>query len=243
MVPDASEDPAGASAVETAFRDRERGVMAESFRQIRSGLLKRMNQMDQKTLLIVSGMPGSGATSVISNLAYSFAAADRRVLVIDANLRRPAHHRIFGLPEAPGLADVLAGTHTLDNTVQRSADRRVDVLVAGTRENRVFERLSTDAMGAVLRRAREQYDLVLIDAAPMVVSGDALGLASRCDASLLVVRALSEKRGMVARLRNELAEAKAELLGILVNGVKSAAGGYLKGNIKATHDYQTKDAA
>lgn len=243
MVPDASEDPAGSSAVETSFRDRERGVMAESFRQIRAGLLKRMNQMDQKTLLVVSGMPGSGATSVISNLAYSFAAADRRVLVIDANLRRPAHHRIFGLPEAPGLADVLAGTHTLDNTVQRSADRRVDVLVAGTRENRVFERLSTDAMSAVLRRAREQYDLVLIDAAPMVVSGDALGLATRCDASLLVIRALSEKRGMVARLRNELAEAKADLLGVLVNGVKSAAGGYLKGNIKATHDYQTKDAA
>lgn len=243
MVPDAAEDPAGAGTVESAFRDRERGVMAESFRQIRAAMLKRVQQAGHRTILVCAGMPGSGATSVVSNLAYAFSASDRRVLVIDANLRRPAQHRIFGLPDHPGLADVLSGAQTLESAVQRSADRRVDVLTAGTREVRVFERLSTEGMGAILREAREKYDLVLIDCAPLVVSGDGLGLATRCDASILVVRAMAEKRGMVARLRNELAEARAELLGVLVNGVKSSAGGYFKRNIKATHEYQTKDAA
>ncbi len=243
MVPDAAEDPAAPSSVETAFRDRERGVMAESFRQVRTAVLRRMQQMGHKSLLVLSGLPGSGATSTVTNLAYACAAADRRVLVIDANLRRPGLHRIFGLPDAPGLAEVLDGSRSLEDAVQRSADQRVDVLTAGGREARVFERLSTDAMAALLRRAGEKYDLVLIDTAPMVVSGDGLGVAQRCDASMLVIRALSEKRGMVARLRSELAESKAELLGVLVNGVKSSAGGYLKGNIRATHEYQTKDAA
>jgi capsular exopolysaccharide synthesis family protein len=198
--------------------------------------------MGHRTLLVVSGLPGSGTTTAVTNLAHAAAAADRRVLVIDANLRRPAAHRIFGLPDAPGLSDVLAGTRSFEAAVQRSADQRVDVLTAGSREARVFERLSTDAMEAVLREAAEKYDLVLIDAAPLVVSGDGLGLAQRCDASMLVVRALAEKRGMVARLRSELADSRAEHLGVLVNGVRSAAGGYLKGNIRATHDYQ-KEAA
>lgn len=243
MIPDAAEDPAAPSAVETAFRDRERGVMAESFRQLRTNVLRRMLQVGHKSLLVVSGLPGSGATSTVTNLAYACAAADRRVLVIDANLRRPGLHKIFGLPDSPGLADVLAGSRSLADAVQTSADQRVDVLPAGSREARVYERLSTDSMSALLREAGEKYDLVLIDAAPMVVSGDGLGIAQRCDASILVVRALSEKRGMVARLRSELADSKAELLGVLVNGVKSSAGGYLKGNIRATHEYQTKDAA
>ncbi len=240
IVPDAEEDPAGVTNVATAFRDKERGVMAECFRQIRATLVKRTQQMGHKTILVVGGMPGSGTTSVVSNLAFALAAADRRVLVIDANMRRPGQHKVFGMGEAPGLADVLAGTHTLSGVVQRTPDRKVDVVTAGSREKRDFERLSTDLMTSILREAKDTYDLVLVDAAPLVVSGDGMGLAARCDASILVVRAMQEKRGMVARLRNDLADARAELLGILVNGVKASAGGYMKSNMKATHEYQTQ---
>lgn len=240
MVPDAEEDPAGVSNVAMAFRDKDRGVMAECFRQIRATIIKRTHQMGHKTILVVGGTPGAGATTVISNLAYALAAADRRVLVIDANTRRPGQHKAFGMNEAPGLADVLAGTHTLSGVVQRTADKKVDVVTAGSREKRDLERLSTELMTSILRDAKDAYDIVLVDTAPMVVSGDAMGLAARCDASILVVRAMHEKRGMVARLRNDLADVRAEHLGILVNGVKSAAGGYMKSNMKATHEYQTQ---
>lgn len=240
MVPDAEEDPAGVGNVATAFRDKERGVMAECFRQIRATVLKRTQQMGHKTILVVGGMPGAGTTSVVSNLAFSLAAADRRVLVIDANMRRPGQHKVFGMSETPGLADVLAGTHTLSGVVQRTPDKKVDVMTAGSRDKRDFERLSTDLMTSILREAKDAYDIVLVDAAPLVVSGDGMGLAARCDASVLVVRAMQEKRGMVARLRNDLADVRAEHLGILVNGVKSAAGGYMKSNMKATHEYQTQ---
>lgn len=240
MVPDAEEDPAGVSNVAMAFRDKDRGVMAECFRQIRATVIKRTQQMGHKTILVVSGMPGAGSTSVISNLAYALAAADRRVLIIDANMRRPGQHKVFGMSEAPGLADVLAGTHTLGGVVQHTGDKKLDVVTAGGREKRDFERLSTDMMTALLREAKDSYDIVLVDTAPLVVSGDGMGLAARCDASILVVRAMQEKRGMVARLRNDLADVRAEHLGILVNGVKSAAGGYMKSNMKATHEYQTQ---
>lgn len=241
MIPDAGEDPAGTLAAETAYRDRDRGVVAESYRQLRALVLKRINQVGHRSILVVGGLPASGATSVVSNLASALGAGDKRVLIIDANLRRPSMHRVFKKNEAPGLADLLSGKGALETTVQATDDENVFVLSAGTRSARVFERLSTDRMTEIINEAKSKFDLVLVDSAPLVVAGDGSALAQRCDASILVVRAMAEKRGMVARLRADLADSRSELLGILVNGVTSSAGGYLKGNLKATHEYQSKE--
>jgi polysaccharide biosynthesis transport protein len=240
FVPDAAEDPAGQGAAETAFRDRSKGVVAESFRQLRGAVIKRVQQADHRTILVMSGMPGSGATSVVCNLAHAFAAADRKVLIIDANFRRPSMHRVLGLPETPGLADALAQGRELKGFVQATATPNLDLMPAGSREQRVYERLSTQTMAELLAKARASYDIVLVDVAPAIVSGDGMSLAQKCDASVLVVRALAEKRGMVVRVKNELSDARAEFLGVVVNAVKHAAGGYLKGNIKAATNYQDK---
>ncbi|MFZ4572833.1 MAG: polysaccharide biosynthesis tyrosine autokinase [Phycisphaerales bacterium] len=236
-VPDAAEDPSGQGAVETAFRDRARGVVAESYRQIRASLAKRLESSGHRSLLVLAGMPGSGATTTVANLALAFAAAERRVLVIDANFRRPALNRIFGLPEGPGLGDVLGRTIELGAAVQATSTPGVEVLTAGTKESRVLERLGTGGMSALLTTASATYDLVLVDTAPAIVAGDGMALAQRCDATLLVVRAFGEKRGLVARIRNELSESRGEFLGVLVNSVRASAGGYLRGNFRATQEY------
>jgi polysaccharide biosynthesis transport protein len=238
LVPHASEDPGTPQRIETVFRDLPSGVLAESYRQLRATLVKKMHQGGHKSLLVMSGMPGSGTTTAVCNLAWSLAAADLKVLVIDANFRRPGVHRVFEVREGPGLADVLTGSATIEASIQTTANERVHVLSAGSAEQRRYERLTSSPMSEVLRQATEKYDIVLIDVAPAMVAGDGLSLAHRCDATMLVVRALGEKRGLVARLRNELSESKAEFLGVLVNSVRSAAGGYLKGNILASHKYQ-----
>lgn len=243
MVPDAAEDPAGAGAVETAFRDRARGAVAESYRQLRAVVLKRMQQTGHRTLMVVAGMPGSGATSTACNLAMAVAATDQKVLLVDANFRRPTLHRVFGLTESPGVADVLAGKAQLAASAQATSVPGLSVLSVGSREHRQFERLGTDSMRKLLEDAKAQFDMVILDVAPAIVAGDGLALANRVDATLLVVRALSEKRGMVARIKNDLTETRAEFLGVLVNAVKASAGGYLKGNIKATHEYHTEQNA
>jgi polysaccharide biosynthesis transport protein len=237
LIPSASEDPSAPGAVETAFRDRPKGVVAESFRQVRSTLTKRMDLAAHRTLVVISAKPGSGSTSVISNLALVGAAAGQRVLVIDANMRRPSFHRIFSVNETPGLCDVVLGNSKLEGAIQRGGDDRLHVLTAGSKEHRGGELLATESMTKLLRQAREMYDMVLIDVPPALVSGDGVAVANRCDASMLVVRAMNETRGMVARLVGELNDCRGEMLGVLVNGVKSSAGGYLRDNIKATHDY------
>ena len=191
-VPDAAEDPSGQGAVETAFRDRARGVVAESYRQIRASLAKRLESSGHRSLLVLAGMPGSGATTTVANLALAFAAAERKVLVVDANFRRPALNRVFGLPEGPGLGDVLGRTVELEAAVQATSTPGVEVLTAGTKESRVLERLGTGGMSSLLAAASAKYDLVLIDTAPAIVAGDGLALSQRCDATLLVVRAFGE---------------------------------------------------
>lgn len=240
LIPHAAEDPGAPQKVETVFRDAPGGVLAESVRQLRVTVLKRMAQAGHKSLVVMSGMPGSGATSVTINLAFAAAAAEQRVLIIDANFRRPGIHRALGLAEAPGLGDILAGSGTLAAATQKTDNPRISVLPAGSAATRVFERLGTPALAQLLQEASAGYDLVLIDVAPTMVAGDGISIANRCDASMLVVRAFGEKRGMVARLRNDLSEARAEFLGVLVNAVRSSAGGYFKSNILATHTYQNE---
>jgi capsular exopolysaccharide synthesis family protein len=243
IIPHAMEDPGAPSRIETVFRDQPRGIIAEGYRQLRGQIWKRMQQNGHRSLAVMSGMPQSGATTVAINLAYAFAASEHRVLLIDANMRRPAMHKVLGLSETPGLADVLAGHAALAQAVQKTDAPLLSVLSAGASDKRVYERLSSAAMSELLAAAGSEYDVILLDVAPAMVAGDAMALANRCDASLLVVRALGEKRGMVARIRNDLSESKAEFLGIILNAVRSSAGGYLKGNIMAAHAYQTDEAS
>ena len=243
VIPLANEDPANPKHFETIFRDQPQGVLSEHVRQFRTTLMKQLNRGDHRSLLVVSGVPRSGATGIVSNLAFAAAAVDLRVLVIDANFRRPAQHKTFGIDVEPGLAEVLVGHVTLDEAVRDGGAPNVHVLAAGSKELRVFERLGTQPMADLLEQSKESYDLVLIDTAPAIVAGDAMALATRCDAALLVVRAMAEKRGMVNRIKNEMSDSRAEFLGVLVNGVRGAAGGYMRRNIRTSHEYHNRDAA
>ena len=240
VIPSSGEDPTKAKQIETVFRDEPRGVLAESFRQLRGQITKRLAAVESPAVVFIPCSPGSGATTMVANSALAFAASDVRTLVIDANFRRPRLDSVFGLPAGAGLGDVLKGTATLESAVHTGVQPNLDVLTAGSPELRVFELLSTGAMAALIARAKTEYDMILIDAPPALVAGDGAMMANRADASILVARAMNEKRGMVARLKNEISESRGEFLGVVVNDVRAAAGGYMKRNIKLTHRYHSE---
>jgi capsular exopolysaccharide synthesis family protein len=228
---------------ETALRDAPTGALADAYRQARANIAKRMAAAGHKTLLVCSGMPQSGSTSAAANIALGAAAAEQRVLIIDANFRRPALHRVFKLGEGPGLGEVLAKKATLDTAIQATTTPNLHLLAAGTAANRATpERLSTELMSQVIQEAAAKYDLVILDTAPAAIAGDAMGLANRVDCTLLVVRALGEKRGLIARLRDTFSEARAEFLGVLVNRVPPMGTGYMAKNIRAAQEYQSTGA-
>ncbi len=237
IVMDASEDPVKIADVATAFNDAPDSVFSEYFRQLRATLAKRMDHAGHKTLLICGVNPGSGATSVSTNLGIACVATGIKTLIIDANMRRPRIAESFGLEDShPGLSDILTGKSDFAQSV-RSIENGPDIIGAGTKEFRQIERLGSQDMRALLAKASAEYDMVLIDVAPAVVAGDAAVLANQCDATALVVRAMSAKRGQVARVARELGECRAEFFGAVVNGVKSAAGGYMRKNIRESFAY------
>ncbi len=242
FVPELGMDPTSPPKCETASIDRPEGIVAESYRQIRNNVLKACQNKGFRTVLVSSGLPGSGASSLVSNVAAAVAGLDMRVLVIDANVRRPSQHTIFGVQEGPGLAEVLRGGTPMAGAVVATKVANLSILPAGKDRKGVHERLGTAVMGGVLNEAREKFDLVLIDSAPAVVAGDAAAMAGITDSVVLVVRAFSEKRGLVARLRGQLGDQKAEFLGVVVNAVQASAGGYFKKNFEQSIEYQRMGA-
>lgn len=242
LIPDAGEDPAQPEHPESVFRDMPASVLSEHYRQTRNKVAKAMLKSGHRSLLVVGATPGSGATSVVSNMGSALVAAGHSVLVIDANYRRPRLHQAFDAPENPGLADVLSGNAELDQALSKRQGSP-DLLPAGSARHRMVEQLGSQKMGDLLSAVRDRYEFILVDVAPALVAGDSQALANRCDASLLVVRAMQEKRGMVARLRTELSESRAEFLGAVVNAVRSAAGGYMRKNIRTSASYNTEAKA
>lgn len=237
IVPTQDVDPSRPLA-ELAFQQAPTGALADAYRQIRSPLIKRMQQQGYKSLLVVSGAPGSGASSVTCNLGLGSAASDQRVLLIDANFRRPALHRIFKLAEGPGLGEVLNRKISLEAAIQQTSTLNLHLLSAGAAANRALpERLSSELMAQVIGEAAGRYDLVIVDSAPLTIAGDAFAIANRVDASMLVVRAKNEKRGLIARLRDQLSDSRAEFLGVVVNGIEVTRSGYLRKNIEAAREY------
>lgn len=240
VIPDIEDDPTRTRRAELVVRDAPNSVLAESYRQASNFVSKSIEANGYQSLLVVGGTPGAGSSTVVTNLAAAQAAAGRRVLIIEANFRRPSLAAAFGLrPDSPGFGDLLAGSTTIDQAIV-DVGSGVHFIGAGTPANRVIERLTTGRFPTLRAQVAEKYDLIIIDAPPVTVAGDAMVLANRVDASLLVVRANQEHRGLVSRLVHQLTDMQAEFLGVILNRPRETVGGYYRKNFAAMAEYSRK---
>ncbi|MDP6602318.1 MAG: hypothetical protein QGH76_08485 [Phycisphaerales bacterium] len=241
VLPDVEEDPSGLEEAELAVLHSGQGAFAESCRQAWATAARSMSTSGHQTLLLLSAAPEAGTTTVLSDFAASAALAGRSVVVVDCNFRRPRLATVFDLDDAaPGVGDLLAGTVSLGEVVQHSASG-IDVISAGTPANRIFDRLGSERMVSIFAQLRDAYDLVMIDAPPSIVAGDAMLLANRVDAVSLVARADRDDRGLIARVLRELSESRGEVLGVTLNSTHGTAGGYLRKNYRVMTKYIESD--
>ena len=236
-IPELEEDPLQAETAELVVSRSPRSVLAESYRQACASPYRGMARAGHQSLLMVGAMPQCGTTTAVTNFALTASASGKKVVVIDANFRRPRLCSLLDLDDDdPGLGDLLAGDVTLDE-VLRETTLGIGVISAGTPANRIFERLNTAALDQLLAELRSRSDLVIIDAPPAIVAGDALILANKVDAVALIVRAWKDQRGLVSRLMRELGDTRSEVLGVLLNRPRFTAGGYFRKNYEAMAEY------
>jgi capsular exopolysaccharide synthesis family protein len=182
-------------------------------------LLMRSAPPTAPRVVAVTGAVGGEGTSVLAaQLAACLARAGRRTLLLDANLRRPAAHRAFGLEEAPGLAEVLRGEAALPDAVRPAAAERLWVLPAGAADLRAVQGLSRESVQLVIDQLKRDYEYIVIDSAPALPCADALALAQRADAVIVSVLAGASVVPMVHAAWQRLSALGARLAGVVVQG-------------------------
>jgi capsular exopolysaccharide synthesis family protein len=239
MVGDETQDPQAAGArLPLVIFDAPHSMTAEQLRQVRTRLQHAASLDTTRSILVTSPSPGDGKTTIACNLAAGLALNGRRILLVDGNFRRPEVHKVFGLGNDRGFSDVLGGSIAFDEVVQETQVPNLSVMSAGPKPINATEMFESQLLIDFIERALEEFDHVIFDSGPMMVVSESQAMAPRVDGVVTVVRARSNSRGLLQRMRDTLRQIKAEHLGVVLNGVRAQGGGYYGRNIKAYYEYQ-----
>jgi len=237
-IPHVDDEEISIDHVETAVRDAPRSMVAEAFRRIRTNLQFSAPAARQRALMITSPQPEDGKTTVAINLATVVAQGGRRVLLVDANFRRPGIARAFKEAQGRGLSNLLVGEGSLSSYAVSSGMPLLDVLGSGPIPPNPAELLGSEHFGAFLEDAVSRYDQVIIDTAPVLLASDALVVSTAVDGTILVVRAKMNSRGVARRTCSLLLGVNAHLFGAVLNAAQVTAGGYFREQLRSYYDYQ-----
>ena len=217
-------------------------AVAESFRQIRTNLLFSAPVDQLHSIAVTSAARDEGKTTVATNLAITIALSGRRVLLIDANFRRPALAEVFGLAGATGLSNVLTNQAQLADAAQATDVPNLKVVTTGPTPPNPAELLGSAMMRGLLDQADAEYDLVIFDSPPALLVSDTLMLATMVDGVVAVVRASTTSRGMVGRMRDQLHRVRSHILGAVLNAARPTRGGYFRQSQQQYESYLNRQA-
>src|SRR5580658_10043466 len=214
-------------AVELVSKVRPQSQMAESYRALRTSLLLSNLGAPPKVIMITSALPQEGKTTTSINCAVVLAQKGVRVLLIDADLRRPSIHKTLGMGPRSGLSNVLTGSSTLEQTITRTSILpNLDILPAGTPPPNPAELLASTNMRDVLEKMRAEYDHVVVDTPPTLSVTDAVVLSPRADSIVLVIRSGQTTKQALRRSRDILMQVNAKVSGVLLNAVDLSSPDY-----------------
>ncbi len=215
-----STTPLSTAMTTLAVLSQPKSQFTESFRALRTALLLSTAGREPKLLMFTSAAPGEGKTTTSINLAAILAQRGARVLLIDADLRRPAVHHRLGLEGRLGLSTILSGSSTLEESIQHLDELpSLDILTSGPVPPFPTELLSSNAMRELLRYAGEVYTHVVIDSPPILSVTDGVELGGMVDAVILVLRHGKANKHVVRRARDLLIRSNCPLKGIVLNAV------------------------
>lgn len=236
MVPHTDDMEEEIEDLRLAFMTNPNSLVGEAFRQIRTCLLFSGPAEQRRCLLVTSPLPEDGRTTVTMNLAAAMSSGGRKVLVVDANFRQPMIRSLYPDCGEAGLSSALVEQSNWSDLVHQ-AEPDLFVMSAGPLPPNPAELLGSDQMRQIIAEMAEQYDQVIFDGAPCLVVADSPILSTAVDGVVLVVRAGTNTYGIVQRTRDMLARVGARVLGVVLNGVRTTAGGYLRQSYNTFYEY------
>ena len=244
IVPDEQDDPQIAGVrLPLAIFEAPHSIVAEQLRQIRTRLQHSVSLDTTRAILITSAGPDDGKTTIAANLAAGLALNGRRILLVDANFRKPQLHAVFSVNNDKGFANALAAPDEFAQYVKETSIPNLAVMPCGPRPPNATELLESQLLIDFIDHVLDDYDHIIFDSAPLLFVSESVALAPRVDGVVTVVRAGQNSRGALQRVRDTLRQTKAQQIGVVLNAVKAQGGGYYARNIRTYYEYQGETTA
>ncbi|MFQ6034443.1 MAG: polysaccharide biosynthesis tyrosine autokinase [Sedimentisphaerales bacterium] len=247
MIPDAVEDKLDRDVdLALTVYQAPYSVISECYRQLRANFELSSSAESWKTILVTSGNAADGKTSVAVNLATTFVAKNQKVLLLDANFRRPGLQEIFAKTQAHdfdaqlsnlGLSSLLTDQCGYE-VIRPSGIQGLDIIVSGPMPSNPAELLASARMQELIKEQRKIYDYIIVDSPPVLLVSDAKVLAKLVDATILVLNAAATSRGAAQRAIGELRAVGASVVGCVLFAVRAMKGGYFHEQFKSYRKYQ-----
>ena len=226
--------------IELITHNKPKSHISEAYRTLRTNIQFADLDRNVKTIVVTSSIPAEGKTTVVANLAVAMAFQKDRVLLVDADLRRPRVHQIFDIPDSPGLTNILSGGMVYKETVKKVKEvEGLEVITSGPLPPNPSELLGSNTMKELIKDLKRDYDRVIFDSPPIIAVTDASVLASELDGTLLVLKAGGIERKATQRTREILKNAKVRVLGSVLNSVNMSDGNY--NGYRGYYDYYSSE--
>ncbi|WP_147054249.1 CpsD/CapB family tyrosine-protein kinase [Sporosarcina luteola] len=200
--------------------ENPKSIVSEQFRTVRTNINFSMPDKELKTLLFTSSSPGEGKSTSAANVAIVFAQEGKKVLLVDADMRKPTMHYTFHTTNTTGLSNLLTKQWMLEEVTKVTKVDGLHLITSGPIPPNPAELIGSNSMGTLIETLKSQYDIVIFDAPPLLSVADAQILSNKCDGTILVINAGTTEKDSVVKAKESLVSAKANILGTLMNNFK-----------------------
>ncbi|QDQ03412.1 CpsD/CapB family tyrosine-protein kinase [Lysinibacillus fusiformis] len=195
-------------------------IVSEQFRTIRTNITFSMPDKDIKTILVTSATPGEGKSTNVANIGVVFAQEGKKIVIVDADLRKPTMHYTFLLQNTRGLSNLLSRQSAILEVVNLTDVPNLFVLTSGPIPPNPAELLASKTLDSVIEELKKEFDIIIFDAPPILSVTDAQILANKCDGTLLIVNSGAVENSSVIKAKASLESSKANILGVVLNNYK-----------------------
>lgn len=212
--------------------------IVEAYKIIRTGLLFALSTAQEKSIVCTSAEPGAGKSATCSNVAITMAQTGAKVILIDADMRKPTQHKIFRVNNAQGLSKLLSGLAAMKDTIQRDVVTNLDLITSGPIPPNPSELLGSENMLNLLNRLSEEYDYIFIDTPPVNVVSDAFMLAKKVAGVMLVARQKQTHYEELQKAVESIRALEANVLGVVITDVSEQNKPYGAYKSYKAYDYE-----